>query len=82
MIDMISDAVMNEIYEKVKVPYKYGVILKSDNYFLDSPVVFRCENAWFMSCVCIDKKCSTGYYCAVNDKKERFIALAASTKIR
>lgn len=60
-MDMISNTVMNEIYEKIKVPYKYGAILRSDDYFLDSPVVFRCENNWFMSCVCIDKKCSTGY---------------------
>ncbi|MBQ0125911.1 MAG: hypothetical protein KBS59_06270 [Clostridiales bacterium] len=58
---MISDKVINGIYEKIKTPYKYGKILKSDDYFLDSPVVFKNKSKWFMSCVCIDKKCSTGY---------------------
>lgn len=59
---MIDKYVMEEIYNEIKTPYKYGAVLKCDDYFTDSPVVFRRGDKWFMSLVRIDKQLKTGYH--------------------
>ena len=51
----ISDAEMNAIYEEVKTPYKYGVILAPEKgKMFDSPCVFRCDGCWLMYYVVYD----------------------------
>lgn len=50
---------MQRVYEQVKTPYKYGVILKGENKTkIDCPTVFRHENRWYMTYIAFD---GTGY---------------------
>lgn len=45
----VSSEVMRSIYEEIKTPYKYGVVLKGSNGALvDSPSVFRHGDKWYM----------------------------------
>ena len=45
----IPQPVMNSIYEEVKTPYKYGVILPQQNgQLVDNPSVFRYGDQWYM----------------------------------
>ncbi|MBS1501101.1 MAG: glycosylase [Bacteroidetes bacterium] len=50
-VNRVSDKIMNDIYEQVKTPYKYGlVIAPSDNSKkADCPTVFRKGSNWFMT---------------------------------
>ena len=52
----ITDTVMNEIYNEVKTPYKYGLVMvPTDNsYKMDCPSVFRKDNKWFMTYLIYD----------------------------
>ncbi|KDN56504.1 glycoside hydrolase family protein [Flavobacterium seoulense] len=52
----ITDSVMNEIYNEVKTPYKYGLVMvPTDNsYKMDCPSVFRKDNKWFMTYLIYD----------------------------
>ena len=46
---------MNEIYGKIKTPFKYGIILKGqDGKKIDCPNVFRHGYKWYMICVCMN----------------------------
>jgi len=47
----VPEKVMQEIYEQVKTPYKYGmVVVSTDNSKkLDCPTVFRKGNKWYMT---------------------------------
>lgn len=42
---------MQEVYEEVKTPYKYGLALspESDSFKLDCPTVFRSGRNWYMT---------------------------------
>ena len=53
-----QDALMQRIYDEVKTPYKYGlVVAPSDNYHkFDCPTVYREGGAWYMTYVCYDGK--------------------------
>lgn len=51
----VPDAVMKQIYEKVKTPFKYGIILKGeDGKKIDCPNVFRHGDKWYMIYVCMN----------------------------
>lgn len=40
---------MQQVYEEVKTPYKYGVILKGgQGELVDGPTVFRAQGRWYM----------------------------------
>jgi len=47
----VSDAKMKEIYEEVKTPYKYGMVMVPDTNIkkIDCPTVFRQGNIWCMT---------------------------------
>lgn len=47
----ITDAVMQEIYEEIKTPYKYGLVMVPTNnsYKMDCPSIFRKDNKWYMT---------------------------------
>ncbi len=47
----VSETKMQEIYEEIKTPWKYGLVLVPDNDSLktDCPTVFRKNNKWFMT---------------------------------
>lgn len=49
----VSQETMAEIYEQVKTPYKYGMVLApgTNNYKMDCPTVFRKGDKWYMTYV-------------------------------
>jgi predicted GH43/DUF377 family glycosyl hydrolase len=51
----VDAATMQRIYQEVKTPFKYGVVLRGDstNQFVDCPSVFRSGKQWFMMYVAI-----------------------------
>lgn len=57
----ISKNVMQKIYDEVKTPYKYGmVVAPGDNYHqIDCPMVYREGNRWFMTYVVYNGKDGT-----------------------
>jgi len=55
----VSAERMKEIYEEIKTPYKYGVVLKgAGGRMVDSPGVFRHGDKWHMVYITFD---GTGY---------------------
>ena len=50
----ITQQEMQRIYQEVRTPYKYGmVIAPADNYHkIDCPTVFREGDTWYMTYVC------------------------------
>lgn len=56
--EAVSQAVMQAIYEEVKTPCKYGLVLAPDSAskMLDCPTVFRHDSAWYMTYIVFDGK--------------------------
>lgn len=55
----VSAEQMKAIYEEIKTPYKYGVVLKGEGgRKVDSPSVFRHGDKWYMAYITFD---GTGY---------------------
>lgn len=57
-----DSVVMAGIYEEVKTPYKFGVVLKEEGKKLDCPGIFRYGNKWYMTYIIFD---GTGYETAI-----------------
>ncbi len=55
-LDLVSDEVMVSIYNEIKTPYKYGIVLKHHDTtkMVDSPTVFRHGDKWLMSYIVYD----------------------------
>lgn len=53
---VVPETVMQKIYEEVKTPHKYGMILfpENDSKKLDCPSVFRRDNKWLMTYLVFD----------------------------
>ena len=58
----ISKEKMQEIYEKIKTPYKYGAVIKDNEYLTDSPSVFKYNGKWYMYYIMIHKNISDSGY--------------------
>ncbi|SDM09711.1 hypothetical protein SAMN05421823_110152 [Catalinimonas alkaloidigena] len=54
--EVVPDSVMQRIYETVKTPHKYGLILTppADDKKLDCPSVFREGDRWYMTYIVYD----------------------------
>lgn len=54
----VSTEKMQQIYEEIKTPYKYGLILtpEDNSKMLDCPSVFRYKNKWYMTYIIFDGK--------------------------
>ena len=52
---VIEAPTMQRIYDEVKTPFKYGVVLRGDttNQLVDCPSIFRSGKQWFMMYVAI-----------------------------
>jgi len=48
---MVSETTMRQIYEKVKTPYKYGLVMVHEDTasMVDSPTIFRKDSTWYMT---------------------------------
>ncbi len=65
---LVPEAVMRDVYEEVKTPYKYGVILRGeDGKKLDCPSVFRHNDTWYMIYVSFD---GNGYETALAESDD------------
>ena len=58
----ISKEKMQDIYEKIKTPYKRGAVIKYDEYLTDSPSVFRYNGKWYMYYIMIHKNVENSGY--------------------
>lgn len=54
--DTVSQTVMQQVYDEVQTPFKYGlVVAPTDNFHkYDCPTVFRANGKWYMSYLCYD----------------------------
>ena len=66
---LVGQGTMKRIYNEVKTPFKYGVILKGDGHgqLVDCPSVFRCGEHWYMIYVSITNKVGYQTYLAQSD---------------
>lgn len=56
----VSQADLQRVYDEVKTPYKYGVVLRPDaGALVDCPTVFRYHDRWFM--VYVENRNEVGY---------------------
>ncbi|WP_108823230.1 glycosylase [Dysgonomonas sp. Marseille-P4361] len=53
---IVSDEVMNKVYEEIKTPYKYGLVLLPENSskMVDSPSIFKVGDKWYMTYIVFD----------------------------
>ena len=65
----ISEAEMQQVYEEVKTPFKYGVVLQPDtkDEIYDCPNVFRHEGKWYMMYVAAKNRVGYETCLAVSD---------------
>lgn len=56
--EVVPETVMQQIFEEVKTPYKYGLVVVPENSskMVDSPSVFRMKNKWYMTYIVFDGK--------------------------
>ena len=52
----VSQQKMEEIYNEIKTPYKYGLVLipDSSSFKMDCPTIFRKDNKWVMTYIVFD----------------------------
>lgn len=51
----VDDAVLRDVYEKVKTPHKRGIVVPApEGKMIDCPSVFRHEGAWYMTYIQFD----------------------------
>ena len=53
---IIPDKVMQKVYEEIKTPYKYGLVMvpPDDSKKMDCPGVFRKDGKWILSYLVYD----------------------------
>lgn len=58
---VVPQTKMNVVYEQVKTPYKYGLVLapETNNYKIDCPTVFQKNGKWYMTYVIYNGKTGT-----------------------
>lgn len=56
--EVVQETVMQQIFEEVKTPYKYGLVVVPENSskMVDSPSIFRMKNKWYMTYIVFDGK--------------------------
>ncbi|MFC5410350.1 glycosylase [Larkinella bovis] len=54
----VSDAKMRAVFEEIKTPYKYGIVVPQPDAgrMVDSPTVFRKGGSWYMTYIIFDGK--------------------------
>jgi len=54
---LVPETLMQDVYEEVKAPFKYGVVLKHpQGLSVDCPTVFRQNDRWYMLYIIFDHK--------------------------
>ncbi len=53
----VPPSIMQDIYEQVKTPYKYGIVIKHpEGHSVDCPGIFRHKDRWYMVYIVFDQK--------------------------
>ncbi len=66
--DITMQNKLDQIYQQIKTPYKYGIVLKhNQGHKLDCPSVFRYGNKWYMSYIIFD---GNGYQTALAESDD------------
>jgi hypothetical protein len=64
----VGREMMQKIYEEIRTPYKYGIILKGEQGGkVDCPSVFRCGDMWYMMYIIFD---GSGYETAIAESQD------------
>ena len=58
----VTEAEMREIYKKIATPKKIGAVIKWEDYYTDSPTVFKKDGIFYMYFIAIAKDCSISGY--------------------
>jgi len=45
----IATQTMRDVYEQIKTPHKYGVVLRNSGVIIDCPAVYRFDGKWYMT---------------------------------
>lgn len=55
---VVPKNVMDEVYERIKTPFKYGLVMapEDSSLMLDSPSIFRKDKLWYMTYIVFDGK--------------------------
>lgn len=53
---IVSQGTMEKIFNEVKTPFKYGIVLKhpDSTKMIDSPTIFRKDSVWYMTYIVFD----------------------------
>src|SRR5690554_6481420 len=53
---MVPQEEMERIFEEIKTPYKYGVVIEQpdSSRMVDSPTIFRVSGKWYMTYIVFD----------------------------
>ena len=79
----VSGAVMERVYDEVKTPYKYGIVLRpGEKESLDCPNVFRLGGKWYMLYVGIENEVGYETRLAVSDDLLHWTPLGAVLPFR
>lgn len=60
--DPVTEQEMQEIYKKISTPHKLGAVMKWEDYYTDSPTIFRKDDIYYMYFIAISKDCSVSGY--------------------
>ncbi|MCR9226286.1 MAG: glycosylase [Flavobacteriaceae bacterium] len=65
----VSQEVMEKVYNEIKTPYKYGIVLQhpDTSKMVDSPTIFRKNNLWYMTYIVFDGR---GYETWLSESKD------------
>lgn len=68
----ISEVEMKQVYEEVKTPYKFGLVLATDDNTkkMDCPTIFRKGNKWYMTYLVYDGR---GYETCLSSSNDLLI---------
>ena len=59
---MVDSSTMQNVFDKIKTPHKYGVVLQFPDEMCDSPTVYRHNGKWYMSFIKIaNNHAESGY---------------------
>lgn len=74
---VVEDAAMQKIYDEVKTPFKYGVVLRGEtNELVDCPSIFRSGDRWYMMYVANSNKIGYQTFLASSDDLLHWTKLA------
>ena len=60
--EAVTEAEMQAVYKKISTPRKLGAVIKWEDYYTDSPTVFKKDGIFYMYFISISKDCNISGY--------------------